>query len=131
MERIAMLSRMLARESRNKVCGRCYRPVIEALEERAMLSTDTWTGNGGTNPGWSNAANWDRGVAPAPGDDLVFPLSFSQPVSSVNDLSAGMTFHSIGFVGVGANLYLPSLSGNPIVLTEGMQNCSQSPSAFQ
>ncbi|HEV2946706.1 MAG TPA: FG-GAP-like repeat-containing protein [Gemmataceae bacterium] len=126
-----MLSRMLARESRNKVCGRWYRPQVEALEERALLSTDTWTGNGGANAGWSNPANWDQGVAPAPGDDLVFPLSFSQPVSSVNDLSAGMTFHSIGFVGFGANLYLPALSGNPILLTGGMQNSSQSQGAFQ
>jgi hypothetical protein len=65
-----MWSRLSARKPEKKACSRWYRPRIEALEERALLSTDTWTGMG-ANSNWSNPANGDNGV-PNPGDDLDF-----------------------------------------------------------
>ncbi|HEY3052251.1 MAG TPA: Ig-like domain-containing protein [Thermoanaerobaculia bacterium] len=60
----------------------------------AFGETKTWTG-AGTNPLWSNPANWDRGV-PVNGDSLVFPAVTLNPgnvvpippQSSTNDLNA-------------------------------------------
>jgi hypothetical protein len=57
-----MWSHFSPRKSEKKACSRWYRPRIEALEERALLSLVTWTGNGGANNNWSNPANWDHGV---------------------------------------------------------------------
>jgi hypothetical protein len=99
-----LLPRLLNRESKKKSRGFFYRPIIEPLEERALLSTDTWTGLGGTGL-WSTPANWDTGTTPAPGDDLVF--STGNVVT--NDLPPGTIFHSIQATG--------TIQGNPIVLT--------------
>src|SRR4029077_17172993 len=96
--RIDMLSRIIARLQAgsvrtwvvfkdNRAHRLCYRPRIEALEERLLLATDTWTGTTG-NAFWSYAANWDHGV-PSPGDDLVFPVTTLLPL--INDLSPGIT----------------------------------------
>jgi hypothetical protein len=87
-----------------------YRPVIEPLEERALLSTDTWTGAGGNNL-WSNPANWDTQTVPAAGDTLVFS-NFSSVVPT-NDLPPGTPFFSLVF---GDGL---TIQGNSIVLTGG------------
>ena len=38
---------------------------IETLEDKVLLAVDTWVG-GGSNNHWSNAANWQAGVAPTP-----------------------------------------------------------------
>jgi hypothetical protein len=87
---------MLRWEGKKKVPQRSYRPQIEALEERRLLSTDTWTGNGGANGNWSNSANWDNGV-PNPGDDLVFITTFNTTPPAIDDLAPGTTFHSMTF----------------------------------
>src|SRR5712692_9312725 len=129
-----MLSRILLRQTKNKFHGLSYRPRIEALEERTLLTTDTWTGLGG-NVNWSNPANWDHGV-PNAGDDLDFLSSFSAQGRILNDLAPGMTFHSITF-DYGLPIWngviyvlpnnLPILSGNAIVLTGGIQVRSIAP----
>jgi hypothetical protein len=124
------------KRTRGKIPRLSYRPRIEALEERAVPSTDTWTGLGG-NPNWSNPANWDNGV-PNPGDDLQFISTFSNPPPAVNDLPLWTTFHAINFVagqpiidgyinidGVNIPQYeypqgLPTLTGNAIILTGGI-----------
>ena len=51
-----------------------FRPLLEALEDRAVPSTATWDGSGTTN-NWSDRFNWVRNgvvdAAPQAGDDLV------------------------------------------------------------
>jgi len=73
-------------------------------------ATRTW--NGAVSSAWSNPANWDEGVAPANGDDLVFPQGSNVP--SVNDLPAGLLVHSITI-----NMNGSRISGNAIVLDAG------------
>src|SRR6266851_1185178 len=93
--RIAMLARMLSRNGKKQVRGRSYRPQLEALEERALLSIDNWTGLG-PDRNWSDPANWDNGV-PNAGDDLQFISTFSGQPPVINDVSPGMTIHSLFF----------------------------------
>src|SRR5260221_9608269 len=68
----------------------------------ASAATRTWTGAGGSAL-WSSAANWDGGVAPKSGDDLVFAGQSTQ-----NDLT-GLSLASIT-VTAGA----PVVSGNSV-----------------
>lgn len=74
---------------------------------RIDAATRTWAGGSGN---WSNPAKWVGGVAPAPGDDLVFPAgSFG---TATNDYPAGTAFRSI----TQGDL---NLAGNAIVLGAG------------
>src|SRR6516162_229484 len=83
----------VVRKNQGKSRQPSYRPRIEALEERLLLASDTWTGaSSDQNGNWSDPANWNNGV-PNPGDDLVFPFETLQPLT--NDLTPGITYHSI------------------------------------
>jgi hypothetical protein len=62
--------------------------------------------------GRTNAANWDEGHAPNPGDDLVFPATSTVHATN-NDLSADQAVSAIRFNGPGY-----TLSGNGIVSGE-------------
>lgn len=68
----------------------------------ASAATRVWTGAGGSAL-WSNGTNWDGGVAPKSGDDLVFAGQSSQ-----NDL----TGLSLGSITVTAGS--PVVSGNSV-----------------
>jgi hypothetical protein len=106
---IIMISAMKTKKDRHRLW---YRPTIEPLEERALLSTDTWTGTGGDNL-WSNPLNWDTQTVPNPGDDLVFVSSFSPTPPSINDLLPDTTFNSITFAnGQPTITYVTELMGN-------------------
>src|SRR5687767_3943317 len=98
---------------------------VEELETRlAPAVTYTWTGGGGTDTRWKNAANWsasdpvNASPPPAPtglaanNEDLVF--STSAPAASrttVNDIAAGSVFNSITISGTNY-----TLGGNQITL---------------
>jgi len=79
-----------------------------------VTETRTWSGNG-TTDSWSEGANWVGGVAPVPGDDLIFPASALRKTTNNNDLASGTTFNSISFTGSGYNL-----NGNGIRLMNGI-----------
>ena len=100
---------------RSGIRRRCplFRPFVESLEERSLLSTSIWTG-GGANNSWTTPANWAANVAPSPGDDLLFPAGPIQ-LSTVNTFAPGTTFHSITFSGGGY-----TLSGNQLALQAGI-----------
>jgi hypothetical protein len=72
----SLLQRMLlSREYRSRAARPRtlpYRPRLEALEDRTVLSTIAWL-----NPvsgDWDTAANWAGGHVPASGDDAVIPF---------------------------------------------------------
>jgi autotransporter-associated beta strand protein len=75
----------------------------------AAAATRTWSGAGGNNQ-WTTATNWQGGVAPVAGDDLVFPVGGAQP-ASINNYPAGTSFGSITFVAA------YSIGGNAIAIT--------------
>jgi hypothetical protein len=79
---------------------------------------DVWTGNGGDNK-WSTAANWAEGVAPSPGDSLVFQNMTNQ-TTNVNDFANGTSFANITFT----NSSSYNISGNDITLTGTLENHS-------
>ncbi len=87
---------------------------------RAQAAVRTWTGT--TSSSWSDASNWG-GTAPATGDDLVFPAGASN-LSSVNDLTENTIFNSITLSGSGYNL-----SGNPLILGQGLAGITDSASS--
>ncbi|MEK6373466.1 MAG: Ig-like domain repeat protein [Acidobacteriota bacterium] len=74
----------------------------------ASAATLTWTGANG--PNWSNPANWSPATTPAEGDELVFPVSPSQPTMT-NDLPAGFEAGPLQFFAE------YTLGGNAITLT--------------
>src|SRR5579883_1712484 len=46
-----------------------FQPVVESLEGRLVPSTVHWINPAGGD--WADAANWDTGNLPGPGDDVV------------------------------------------------------------
>jgi autotransporter-associated beta strand protein len=100
------------------------RPALEALETRLAPATDTWTGAGAVaslahpNPNWTNPQNWQSGVAPQPGDALVFPAAPTAKTRLANnDYKAGTGFASITINGDGYQI-----TGNAVVLSGGISN---------
>src|SRR6185437_2836214 len=91
-------------------CARVYG--LEFLESRVMLAADFWTGGAGVNTNWSAGANWLRGAAPRPGDDLVFPVSNTvngvttlvTQFTATDDFNAGTQFNSINIKAGGYSL---------------------------
>jgi autotransporter-associated beta strand protein len=78
----------------------------------------TWTGLGNT-PDWIDNGNWAGGIAPAPGDMLVFPETAAQR-TIVNDYPAGSNFVSLTFVGNSASSGSGyDVSGNAISIGSG------------
>src|SRR4051794_10333422 len=71
----------------------------------------SWTG--GSDAFWSNGGNWVGGVAPQPGDDLVFGPGAAN-LANLNDLAVGFAIHSISITSAGY-----SLNGTSIQLGAG------------
>jgi autotransporter-associated beta strand protein len=78
----------------------------------AMMHIDTWTG-GGSDDHWSTARNWQAGVAPVAGDELIFPQGSA--AATDNDFASGTEFNSIT---IGDPGY--TFAGSPIALDEGI-----------
>jgi autotransporter-associated beta strand protein len=91
-----------------------FRPRLDCLEDRVLPATSVWNGAGDGH--WSNGGNWVGGLAPAPGDDLLFPAGAYQ-FRANNDFPAGTPFDSLTFSGGGYNL-----TGNAIQLTAGIRS---------
>ena len=90
--------------------------VIASLSgaSHAEAATRTWTG--ATDQKWTTPGNWDGGVAPVPGDDLVFPAGgLVLNTANTNDFAGGTNFRSITF---GGGNY--AVSGNRILLDIGI-----------
>jgi fibronectin-binding autotransporter adhesin len=97
--------------SRRAARGPSFRPWLEALEERLVPATHTWTGAGATNL-WSDSGDWTGGV-PVNNDNLIFPASSPQ-LATYNNLT-GLRIASITFQGNGY-----SLGGDTLTLNGGI-----------
>ncbi|HEV3082674.1 MAG TPA: autotransporter-associated beta strand repeat-containing protein, partial [Gemmataceae bacterium] len=106
LKRVSGAARATTYRSERKTRRPLY---LEFLETRVVPTVRNWTGLGTDNL-WRDSANWSGNIAPAVGDDLVFPKGGSQLINT-NDFTPGTSFNSITFTGGGY-----SLSGNPIVL---------------
>jgi autotransporter-associated beta strand protein len=62
---------------------------------------------------WSNPANWEEGVAPVDGDDVIFPKAGVMPATVVNDI-ANLRLNTINTSGDF------TISGQPFTLLHGM-----------
>ena len=71
---------------------RLRRYAVEALEDRMMLSTVSWTGGGGDNL-WTDAKNWNTGAVPAAGDDVAIIISGTTP--SIHISSGSQSVNSL------------------------------------
>jgi autotransporter-associated beta strand protein len=74
-------------------------------------ATRTWRG-AGLDALWSNPANWEAGLVPADGDDVVFPVT-SGPALSTNDLPDLL----IGSLRIGS---IRTVTGSGIRLKDGV-----------
>jgi ELWxxDGT repeat protein/autotransporter-associated beta strand protein len=72
-----------------------------------------WTGGSEEGGDWTDPANWAGGVAPAAGDDLVFPATSARLIAS-NDFPDDTQFNSITLDGSNYDL-----TGNGFTLGEG------------
>ena len=54
--------------------SKVWRPRIEWMEPRTLLSAVTWTGGGGDN-NWDTAANWSTDTVPTSGDDVTINIA--------------------------------------------------------
>ncbi len=101
----------------------------------------TWDGGGADN-NWTTAANWVGDVAPAAGDELVFPASAAQFATN-NNFFILTNFNSITFEGgtytVGGNAFrlsdgLTVNGGTPLINTaitlNGSQTFTAEPGSF-
>lgn len=86
---------------------------LESLEQRSLMAVFTWDG-GGSDNNWLTADNWTANLAPAAGDDLVFPAGASQ-LSNTNNFAAGTRFNTIQLSGAGY-----TLNGNALELMGGL-----------
>jgi autotransporter-associated beta strand protein len=116
------ISRRPARQSgSSQRRKRSYRPQVDVLEDRLVLATFTWTGNGANNL-WSTAANWsgpgNQPGVPGTGDDLAFTFTNVDPTSlnNTNDLNNPF-FNSLHISSVGTQNY--TLGGTGIQLGAG------------
>ncbi|MFN4261141.1 MAG: beta strand repeat-containing protein [Gemmataceae bacterium] len=85
---------------------------LERLEDRLAPATAIWTGAAGDGL-WTTAANWNGGVAPVAGDDLIFPDG-AATLTVTNDFTVGTTFSTITINGGDY-----TLNGNALFLSGG------------
>jgi hypothetical protein len=89
---------------------------LERLETRLTPAVHTWSGGGGSDHDWSNAANWGTTGAPTGSptalDDLLFPSKVTQ-TSTVNDLVVSGGQPTFNLITIGGNY---TLAGNAVTL---------------
>lgn len=90
-----------------------YGTTITVIGLPGNPTTLVWSGGSGASDNWSDPANWNGGVAPTAGDDLVFS-SVSARLIATNDFPADTQFNSITLDGSDY-----ALDGNRLVLGEG------------
>ena len=83
--------------------------------ESAAATVRVWSGVNLLSGNWTSAINWDGGVAPLPGDTLLFPDDGLRRTSNTNNYPAGTTFSAITFGGTGYRL-----RGNAVTISNSV-----------
>jgi autotransporter-associated beta strand protein len=78
-------------------------------------TTKVWAGSHPQSGHWTTASNWEGGVAPIAGDDLIFPAGAARLADNTNNFPTNTLFRFLTFGGAD---YV--LRGNPVRLTEGV-----------
>src|SRR6185503_3770072 len=60
-----------------------------------------WSGANVLSGNWTSPLNWDGGIAPVPGDTLVFPNTGLRRTNNTNNFPAGTIFSALTFGGTG------------------------------
>jgi hypothetical protein len=71
---------------------------LEALEDRALLSTVSWISS--TSGDWTSAANWSTGALPGSGDDVVI----NQPATVTVTLASSTSINSLSLTSATLNV---------------------------
>src|SRR5437879_1942211 len=91
-----LTKRSKTRRSRSKSRrDQTFRPSLEPLEARLVLTTRTWTGGSILSNHWSDQFNWQNGV-PQVGDSVFFPAAAKQrtnvqDIVQFNQVGVGLT----------------------------------------
>src|SRR5262245_34741912 len=99
-----------ASKIRRRPLRRFLRPLGEFLEDRRVLSTETWSGGDNNDNLWTSNDNWAGVGGAGADDDLVFPAGAGRP-ATFNDFPTNTRFGSLTFNGSGY-----SVTGNQIFL---------------
>jgi autotransporter-associated beta strand protein len=89
-----------------------------SIAHRGVGAERTWDGSSSTL--WTTAANWSTGIAPVPGDSLVFPEVGFEPVfqSNFNNYANGTHFDRIRIFSSFIDAH--QLHGNRITISNGV-----------
>ena len=86
---------------------------------RSEATDRTWTGSSGVDNNWMTAGNWQGGVAPVAGDNLIFNgVSNAGNSTNHNNYPSGTMFGKITIATASDQDF--SLGGNRVVLTNGL-----------
>jgi hypothetical protein len=88
----------------------------------------TWTGTSGIDNNWMTPGNWQGGVAPSPGDNLIFPSGIGSNLTNHNNFPDGTTFGKITLSPGPGQDY--TIGGNHVILTNGMAESVAGLSSF-
>jgi fibronectin-binding autotransporter adhesin len=106
------------RPSRTSFQSLCLWPAVACALLTALTcaaTNRTWTGSGSDN-NWMTAGNWQGGVAPSPGDSLIFPGAMNGGnETNHNNYPNGTLFSSITIDTARGQDY--AIGGNRVVLT--------------
>lgn len=87
----------------------CFRPWLEVVQSRLAPAVVSWDGGGGDFE-WSNAANWDNDVLPAPADDVVVNIPGaniinvnSAAAAVINSLDCNQSVHLLSTLTIAGN----------------------------
>src|SRR5262245_53683225 len=76
----------------------------------------TWSGSSGIDNNWMTPGNWQGGVAPSPGDNLIFPIRIGgSNLTNYNNFPDGTIFSKITLSPGPGQDY--SIGGNRVILT--------------
>jgi hypothetical protein len=91
----------------------CFKPWLEYLEDRTLLSMVTWIGGSGD---WNTASNWSGGALPGNSDDVIINTSGI----TVTHSSGSHSINSLNLTSATSNNFV--LSGGTLAVATSVQD---------